>query len=1163
MNINPNLSIGHFSLGLLLLTAAVLIFLTSRKSAINQIIGGVLTVSAATEIASALQMNSLTPQQALPWASLHLLSDYALSITFILLTLILFLPKYANHPAVRVGGAALILVPLILLIFDLVGLSIPVVGTYFVVNVSRYGSLYTPGHIGFYPTAFGTIYFILNSVHENGYLVLLLFLLLFVIIRGRRTEAQNRQIALLLILYYVIAISTSYFLEDMLPTTVPHLITTVVLGLVLGSVYLLNSGLKFENILSLDIFRNIPMLYKILLVVTGIVLPSIIFMSFAIYSLLFNNTLENTTAYLRDFAITQAEEISSETYQAVQNVGVATQAGAIQDLIAEANEIYQGLSESEIQQHLSYLEDVQEFVPFPSISQNNQPLFTSLLRDNPMLKNLTLVDIQGGLIGSSGEPTEFDLSDIPWWLHVSTERANYIGTPTWNQELDTHVVSIAVPIINLRGEFIGAAEASYSLEDILTSLAERLNLNLSFGLNVLNQTLIPVENLQQADLTLPDRMNAPQTMAQGWTVVRLNNDDSFLTSTKLDIAGIREDLSFELAAYQSFDTALATLYTIRNRMLTLMGVIMAIVIVTSFIMARGISNPIVALNDAAKQVLDGDLNVEISVTGEDELGVLGTTFSQMTSQLAGMLNTLESTVEERTKDLERRNLQMETSARVARQAAEIRDLQTLLNQSVHLITDQFGYYHTGIFLLDSTGRYAVLQAASSEGGQRMLARGHRLQVGKVGVVGYSAGTGNPRISQDVGADIVYYDNPDMPRTRSEMALPLRVRDTVIGVLDVQSTEASAFAQEDVEILQTMADQIALAIDNVRLLQSSQRALDELQRLYGQQAGLAWRQRLTGQQVNYHLTPTGIEPVGEEALSEIENKPGHRLRKEIKFRGQTIGNLNLLRESGESNWSEEEQALIDEILEQTALALENARLVDQIRLRSDQIQLLQEVSSISSEILDEERLIPILADKLQASLDVEHCGVVLLHQGIATLTVSAGQTDNKPHLGVSIQADTEPITQRLIRNKEVDIFIRVQDDPRLQTFLQSFSTLLPQTLIFLPIIVRDQTVGFFYLEDIKSDRDVDSEEFNLFNQLTTQISTAMENIRLFEETSNRAERERQVAEITAKIRSSNDPQEILEVAVAELKKALKPKTDGNKEDAQTPIPASQENGKDVI
>ena len=410
----------------------------------------------------------------------------------------------------------------------------------------------------------------------------------------------------------------------------------------------------------------------------------------------------------------------------------------------------------------------------------------------------------------------------------------------------------------------------------------------------------------------------------------------------------------------------------------------------------------------------------------------------------------------------------------------------------------------------------------------------------------------------MGADVVYYDNPDMPQTRSELALPLTVRENVIGVLDVQSSEATAFSQEDIDVLQILADQIALAIDNVRLLQNSQRALEELQRLYGQQAGQAWRQKLTGHQVAYQFSPTGLEEGDQKATFSFQNRPGNKMHKEIKFRGQVIGSLNLMREIEDAVWSDEEQSLVDEILEQTALALENARLVDQIRLRSEQITLLQEISSISSEVLDEGKLLPLLSEKLLASLAVSHCGVVLLGDVTATLVAQAGDVEGAPELGTSINIDQEPISQQLIRNKEVDVFNLETGDEHTMNFTKTFSIPETKTLIFLPIIVREKTAGFFYLEDTSGDRDIDSEEINLFNQLSAQISTSLENIRLFDETTNRAERERQVAEITAKIRSSNDPTSILQTAVIELKKALNVKPRKKQDDIQKPSPASAEN-----
>jgi signal transduction histidine kinase/putative methionine-R-sulfoxide reductase with GAF domain len=185
--------------------------------------------------------------------------------------------------------------------------------------------------------------------------------------------------------------------------------------------------------------------------------------------------------------------------------------------------------------------------------------------------------------------------------------------------------------------------------------------------------------------------------------------------------------------------------------------------------------------------------------------------------------------DDQTADLERRSVQLEAAAQVAREATAIRDVNQLLDETVRLISERFGFYHAAIFLVDEKGEYAVLRAASSEGGQQMLARVHKLRVGRVGIVGYVAGSGEPRIALDVGKDAVFFSNPDLPETRSEMALPLKVQERTIGVLDVQSTEAKAFGEEDVTVLQTMADQVAIALENARLFQAVEQELGERKR----------------------------------------------------------------------------------------------------------------------------------------------------------------------------------------------------------------------------------------------------------------------------------------------------------------------------------------------
>ena len=199
-------------------------------------------------------------------------------------------------------------------------------------------------------------------------------------------------------------------------------------------------------------------------------------------------------------------------------------------------------------------------------------------------------------------------------------------------------------------------------------------------------------------------------------------------------------------------------------------------------------------------------------------------------QLSRQEGILERLIQERTASLERRSVQLQVATEVARAIASVQNLDQLLPSMARLISERFGFYHVGLFLLDPAREYAVLQAANSEGGQRMLARGHRLKVGQVGIVGYVTGAGLPRIALDVGQDAVFFDNPALPHTRSEMALPLKVGEEVIGALDAQSTLPAAFSKEDAAILGALADQVAIAIQNARLFDQTQAALEAARRL---------------------------------------------------------------------------------------------------------------------------------------------------------------------------------------------------------------------------------------------------------------------------------------------------------------------------------------------
>jgi len=439
----------------------------------------------------------------------------------------------------------------------------------------------------------------------------------------------------------------------------------------------------------------------------------------------------------------------------------------------------------------------------------------------------------------------------------------------------------------------------------------------------------------------------------------------------------QETDSLVALAHRRHEQAIAEARLATRRVLIVVPTVTVVVILAAVgaavVALRAVVTGVRLLSDSAGQLAAGRLETRAPEQGLEEFRFLARTFNNMAAELQQLYTGLERLVAQRTADLARRTAQLEAAATVAREAAEIRDLDTLLNETVRLISDRFGFYHAGIFLLDERGEYAVLQAASSEGGRRMLARGHRLAVGKVGIVGTVAGTGKPRIALDVGADAVFFDNPDLPLTRSEMALPLRVGERVIGVLDVQSVEPAAFTEEDVAVLQTLADQIALAVENARLLEESRRALEELERLYGGRAREAWQVWAALRPAAYRYTGVDVEPLPAPVPLTGEGD-GRQLAVPIRLWGQTIGTVLLKRTEEQPPWSPEERRLAEEMGEQIALALENARLIAETESRAARERLLSEMTSRLTRSLDMDALLEVAVRELARLPEVAEVAV---------------------------------------------------------------------------------------------------------------------------------------------------------------------------------------------
>jgi len=385
-----------------------------------------------------------------------------------------------------------------------------------------------------------------------------------------------------------------------------------------------------------------------------------------------------------------------------------------------------------------------------------------------------------------------------------------------------------------------------------------------------------------------------------------------------------------------------------------------------------LAKPISKLSEAAQKIAAGDLSVRTTTDSRSqEVYTLENSFNMMTGRLQELVENLEKRVTERTEEItiateytKLRASQFETIAQLSHIITSIQNPDNLLINITELISQRMGYYHVGIFLLDNSQEYAVLQAANSAGGQRMLHRRHKLKVGEQGIVGYVTSTNKPRIALDVGDDAAFFDNPDLPETRSEMALPLTIAGKIIGALDLQSIEPNAFSNEDIEVLAILADQVAISIQNAYSFEQARLAIQRAETALQQQTMENWGRiskikRIPG----YWYDGVQTKPLSHE----IGEKTSNTLDIPVRLRGQTIGKLRLNPNDSPRIWSNDEIAMAQAAAERAALTLENARLLEDAQRRAAKEQMISEGSTRLSAALDVESILQATAEELERTL----------------------------------------------------------------------------------------------------------------------------------------------------------------------------------------------------
>lgn len=414
--------------------------------------------------------------------------------------------------------------------------------------------------------------------------------------------------------------------------------------------------------------------------------------------------------------------------------------------------------------------------------------------------------------------------------------------------------------------------------------------------------------------------------------------------------------------------------------------------------------PINRLRRVAERVSEGDYVVPIpDARRGDEIGALAASMVTLRDTVKGRVTELETRVTSRGRDIA-------ATQEISRYAANQRDLQLLMDRVVDLIIERFpSVYHAQIFLIDEEGRYAVVRASTGPVGQQLLARGHRLAVGSISVIGQVTDQRRTIIARDTSASQIHRRNEFLPDTRAELAVPLTVGERVIGALDVQSKERDAFSEDLVVVLQTMADQIAIAIENARLYQESLRRVADIEAANRRATLAAWQDyirvlRSTGVARDAGVVDASVRDsadvsalrqkaiaTGQVAVGEPTPRATIPVAMPIVLRGQTLGAVEW--ELPQQTFNDEKIELARELASRLAVSMDNARLFQESQRNAERERL---VSSIAARLTTQTSIDSILQTAVREvgqALRVPNVSIRLrpITAGAAQPAVAAGDT----------------------------------------------------------------------------------------------------------------------------------------------------------------------------
>jgi len=816
-----------------------------------------------------------------------------------------------------------------------------------------------------------------------------------------------------------------------------------------------------------------------------------------------------------------------------------------------------------IQEQFSVLDTAVRLAhPATTSPEEQEPVLESLLGLQPAFRQLVLLNAQDQELArasrlsqaASGQLAERLAGDA---LAQIKQGTRYIS-PIYIDELTSEpLVVMAVPATDVFGDFQGTLAVEVNLK-FMWDLVDQLKVGETGYAYVVDRQgnliafrdiarVLRGENVSQLEVVnrfVRSATTAPTTGAssysgiEGATVV-----GSFVPLGTPDWAVVTELPWGE--AYQD----------IIRVALTSIGILLVMAVLTGMLgvyLARRLAVPLVNLTQTATRITGGALELRAEVGGPREVAGLASAFNSMTARLRELVGSLESQVEARTE-------QLRASAEVGRAAASILDPDQLLREAVNLITDRFGFYYAAVFTLDEAGKFAVLREATGpqQVGRILKERGHKLEVGGQSMVGYVTAQRKPRIALDVGEEAVRFANPLLPDTRSEIALPLVVGDRVVGALDVQSTQPAAFDASSAAVLQSMADQIAIALNNAEQFHRAEQQAKV-------QAGMVTavldvtgqldRDTLFGKIIQHSMALFGADSVGiwmpvegealelMAAVGEVQaQRIGQRLSKGEGLSGKVLDTGRALRVEDYQAWTGHAESFKDASIQAAlsvpmigqgrvvgVLALTRAQVGQPFSVDDERImQLLaaQAASALTNtDLAEEQRRTLEELDTINRRLTGEAWTKQLER------TAGGVQLINYARRGQHTAGpDWLPEVEMAVMSKKPVAWSQREGQSGGSPF---------QAALAAPIVLRGEVIGALQVGEAGQARAWSTDEMNFIQAVADQVALAVENARLLEQTENRAQRERIITEISSKLFSANDLSGVLRTASEELGRVLR-------------------------